>query len=77
MSQPNPVYNPSSHLRLGLLSVLFLSGSPHQNLTHAAFLLIHATCPAHLILGNELYSTKYLEKVRKYLLIKNKFTARS
>jgi hypothetical protein len=39
-----------SHLRLGLLSGLFPTGFPTNNLYTFLFSLIRATCPAHLIL---------------------------
>jgi RsiW-degrading membrane proteinase PrsW (M82 family) len=40
----------SIHLRLGLLSGLFLSGFPTNNLYTFIFSPIRATCPTHLIL---------------------------
>jgi hypothetical protein len=38
----------SIHLRLGLLSGLFPSGFPTNNLSTFLFYSIRATCPAHL-----------------------------
>jgi hypothetical protein len=40
----------SSHLHLGLQSVLFPSGFPTKTLCTPLLSSIHATCPAHLIL---------------------------
>jgi hypothetical protein len=49
----------SIHLRLGLLSGLFRSGFPTNNLYTFLFSPIRATCPAHLILLVYAYSTNF------------------
>jgi hypothetical protein len=47
---PRSILILSTHLRLGLRSGLFHSGSPTNNLYGLHFSLICATCPAHLML---------------------------
>ena len=59
LSQLDPVHSPnptswrpilmSSHLRLGISDVLFLSGFPTKSLYPPLLSPIHATCPVHII----------------------------
>ena len=74
---PNPVHIPISHLlefhpnitthlRLGLPSVLFPSGFPTKNLYTLLSSPIRATCPAHLILLDFITRTILVEEYKSF-----------
>ena len=54
----------SSHLRLGLLSALFVSGFPTKTPYTPLLSPIHATCPSHLILFGLITRTVLGEQYR-------------
>ena len=56
----------STHLRLGLLSGLFLSGFPRKTLYTPLFSPIRATCPAHLILLDFITRTLLGEEYKSF-----------
>jgi hypothetical protein len=54
-----------SHLRLGLSSVVFLSGFPTKTLYTPLLPAVRATCPFHLILLDFVTRTIFIEEYRQ------------